>query len=308
MLNLKYQNKDTAIHGLNALCLFLWIVNVAVFAMILNNPLYLLCLFLCTVPLVLAARVYREWLSFMKFAVYLCIVIIVINALVSNQGAHVLFALPLRIPLLGRPVVTLEAVVFGVAMSLRLITIISAFTILTLVIHPDDLMQTMMKLKLPYKSVLVTSLCCRFIPSLVDDVDCITDVQRSRGLEMDKGRLLTKIRRRFSILIPLLSNSLDKAVQVSEAMEARAFGTGEGRTFFKELTLSRVDVAMLALGFATFVFGMLLLYTGYGDYSYYPQLSAIELSAPGLFRLAGLMLLFLSILPLAFIKRRLDFD
>ncbi len=308
MLNLKYQPKETTIHRLNSLCLFLWVLNVVIFAMILNHPLHLLCLFLCTIPLVVVAKVHWEWLSFMKYAVYLCIVIIVINALVSNQGAHVLLEIPLRIPVLGRPVVTLEAIFFGVAMSLRLIAIISAFTILTLVVHPDDLMQAMMKLKLPYKSVLVTSLCSRFIPSLIDDVDCITDVQRSRGLEMDKGRLLLKIKRRFSILIPLLSNSLDKAVQVSEAMEARAFGTGEGRTFFKELTMSRVDVSMLALGFATFIFGMLLFYWGYGDYSYYPQLSAIEINAPGLFRLAGLMILFLSIVPLAFIKRRLDFD
>jgi len=205
-------------------------------------------------------------------------------------------------------VVTLEAIFFGVAMSLRLITIISAFAILTLVIHPDDLMQTMTKLKLPYKSVLVISLCSRFIPSLLDDVDCIRDVQRSRGLEMDKGRLLLKIKRRFSIIIPLLSNSLDKAVQVSEAMESRAFGTGKGRTFYKELTLSRMDIGMLALGFITLVLGLLLLYYGYGDYSYYPQLSAIGLEAAGWTRLAGLMILLLAVVPLAFIKKRVDFD
>jgi energy-coupling factor transport system permease protein len=308
MLNLKYQDKHTTIHHLNSLCLFLWVLNVVIFAMILNNPLYLFCLFLCTIPLVAVAKVLREWLSFMKFTFYLCIAIIIINALVSNQGAHVLFEIPLRIPILGRPVVTLEAIFFGVAMSLRLISIISAFTILNLVIHPDDLMQSMTKLKLPYKSLLVVSLCSRFIPSLIDDVDRITDVQRSRGLEMDKGPLLLKIKRRFSILIPLLSNSLDKAVQVSEAMEARAFGTGEGRTFFKELTLSRLDISMLALGFATFVFGILLFYSGYGDYSYYPQLSAIVINTAGLFLLAGLMTLLLSIVLLAFIKRRVDFD
>jgi len=308
MLNLKYQDNDTAIHKLNALCKLFWVLSIVTFAMIVNHPLYLICLFLCTLPVVLVAKVQREWLSFMKFTIYLCLAIVFINALVSNQGAHVLLEIPLRFPVLGRPVVTLEAIFFGVAMSLRLITIISAFAILTLVIHPDDLMQTMTKLKLPYKSVLVISLCSRFIPSLLDDVDCIMDVQRSRGMEMDKGRLLLKIKRRFLVMIPLLSNSLDKAVQVSEAMESRAFGTGQGRTFYKELTLSGLDIAMLALGFITLFFGLLLFFSGYGAYSYYPQLSSINIEAAGWTRLAGLMSLLLSVVPLAFIKRRVDFD
>ena len=308
MLNLKYQDNDTAIHKLNALCKLLWVLNIVIFAMIVNHPLYLICLFLCTLPVVAVAKVQREWISFMKFTVFLCLAIIVINALVSNQGAHVLFEIPLKFPVLGKPIVTLEAIFFGLAMSLRLIAIISAFAILTLVVHPDDLMQTMTKLKSPYKSVLVISLCSRFIPSLLDDVDCIMDVQRSRGLEMDKGRLLFKIKRRFSIMIPLLSNSLDKAVQVSEAMEARAFGTGQGRTFYKELTLSRMDVAILALGFITLVSGLLLVLSGYGAYDYYPRLSAIGLEAAEWTRLAGLMILLLSVVPLAFVKRRVDFD
>jgi len=47
--------------------------------------------------------------------------------------------------------------------------------VLTLTIHPDDLMLAMIKLKLPYKSVLVTSLATRFVPTLVDDVERITD-------------------------------------------------------------------------------------------------------------------------------------
>jgi energy-coupling factor transport system permease protein len=40
---------------------------------------------------------------------------------------------------MGFPSVTLEALAFGAGMSLRLFTILSAFAILTLTVHPDDL-------------------------------------------------------------------------------------------------------------------------------------------------------------------------
>jgi energy-coupling factor transport system permease protein len=213
----RYRDKGTPVHKLNPFCKLAWIVSILVLALILDNPLFLLLLFLSTLPVVGAARVWREWLPAMKFTLFLCPAIIIINALVSSHGTHVLFEAPFRLPVMGTPVITLEAIVYGAAMSLRLLAIISAFAILTFTVHPDDMMLAMIRMKLPYKSVLVTSLSTRFIPTLIDDIERITDIQRSRGLELDKGKLSQRIRSRSSIVIALLSNSLDRAVQVAEA-------------------------------------------------------------------------------------------
>ena len=308
MISFRYQDKGTVIHKLNPFCKLVWIGSILVFALIFDNPLYILLLFLSTLPLIIAAKVHKEWLSLMKFTVYLCIAIIIINALVSYHGTHVLLEAPFRIPVMGTPIITLEAIFFGVAMSLRLLAIISAFTMLTFTIHPDDLMLSMIKMKLPYKSVLVTSLSTRFTPTLIDDVECISDVQRSRGLELDKGNLVQKIKSRMSIIIPLLSNSLDRTVQVSEAMESRAFGSGEKRTFYKEIRMSRMDAITLILGFFACAFGIFMRLSGYGGYQYYPTLEGINISGLEWSMLSLLMLLLLSVLLLAFVKRSIDLD
>lgn len=308
MISFRYQDKSTVIHKLNPFCKLLWIGSILVLALIFDNPVYLLLLFLSTLPLIIVAKVRKEWLSFMKFTLYLCIAIIIINALLSYHGSHVLLEAPFRLPVMGVPIITLEAIFFGVAMCLRLLAIISAFTILTFAIHPDDLMLSMIKMKLPYKSVLVTSLSTRFIPTLIDDVECISDVQRSRGLELDKGSLKQKIKSRMAIIIPLLSNSLDRAVQVSEAMESLAFGSGENRTFYKEIRMSRMDAITLIFGFLTIAFGIFMCLSGYGDYQYYPTLAGINISGLEWFMLSLLILLLLSIVFLAFMKRRVDLD
>ena len=244
----------------------------------------------------------------MKFALYLCIAVIIINALVSSHGIHVLVEAPFRIPIMGTPVITLEAIVYGVAMSLRLLAIISAFAILTLTVHPDDMMLAMIKMKLPYKSVLVTSLSTRFIPTLIDDVERITDVQRSRGLELDKGKLFQKIRSRASIVIALLSNSLDRAIQVAEAMESRAFGAGRNRTYYKEIGLSLIDVITLVFVLLPCALGIFMSLSGYGQYQYYPTIQRISLSSLEWSLLALLMFGLASILPLAYVKQRVDLD
>lgn len=308
MTSYKYSDKHTAIHELNPWCKLAWIASVFILALLFNNPLYLLLLFLSTLPLVLTARIWQEWASLMKFLLPLCLLIVVINALVSNRGAHVLWQASFAIPLIGVPRITLEAILCGLGNSLRLLAIISAFTLLTFTIHPDDLMLAMAKSKLPYKSALVTSLSTRFIPALIDDARCITDVQRSRGIELEKGGRVQQARNYMAIAIPLLSNSLDRAIQVAEAMESRAFGSGKKRTLYRELKLTRLDAVALACALPPCAFGILMRCLGQGGYDYYPVMPGISFSGLEAAMLATLLLL-LNILPLlALVKRRVDLD
>jgi len=304
----RYRDKGTPVHKLNPFCKLAWIVSILVLALILDNPLFLLLLFLSTLPVVKAARVWGEWRSTMKFTLFLCLAIVIINALVSSHGSHVLFEAPFRMPVMGTPIITLEAILYGVAMSLRLLAIISACAILTFTVHPDDMMLAMIKMKLPYKSVLVTSLSTRFIPTLIDDMERITDVQRSRGLELDKGKLSQRIRSRSSIAIALLSNSLDRAVQVAEAMESRAFGNGRGRTSYKDIKLTLIDVTTVVFALLPGALGIFMSLSGYGQYQYYPAIQGISLSGLEWSLLALMALLLFAILPLAYIKQRVDLD
>ena len=308
MISFRFQNKDTPVHRLNPFCKVVWVTVILVLALIFDHPLYIFLLFLSTLPLVAVAKIWREWASAIKLVLYLGIFIVVINALVVSQGAHVLLEAPFEIPALGPLNITLEAIFFGLMMALRLLAIISAFTILNFTVHPDDMMLAMMKMKLPYKSVLATSLSTRFIPTLIDDIERLTDVQRTRGLEMDKGRLLQRVRKRATILIPLLSNSLDRTVQVAEAMESRAFGQGTGRTFYKEIRFSRFDIIILIFVILPLVCAIALRTSGYGSYQYYPSLEAVSFGGLEGFWLAMLLLLMVAPVPMAFLKRRIDLD
>ena len=214
MISFRYRDKGSAVHQVNPFSKLAWGGSILVLALFFDNPLYLLLLLLSTLPLVMAGKVWREWASLMKLSLYLALLIIVINALVSYEGSHVLYQFSFKLPLLGTPRITFEAIVFGMGNALRLLAIMSAFAVLTLTIHPDDLMLAMIKLRLPYKSVLVTSLATRFVPTLIDDVERITDVQRSRGLELNKGGLRKRIKGAMSIIIPLLAYSAKDSIMV----------------------------------------------------------------------------------------------
>lgn len=308
MISYKYTDKDTAVHRLNPWCKLGWIASVLVLALLFNNPLYLLLLFLSTLPLIIAARAWQEWASLMKFLFLLCLLIIAINALASSRGTHVLWQASFAIPLIGSPKITLEALLCGLGNSLRLLAVVSAFTLLTFTIHPDDLMLAMAKLKLPYKSVLVTSLSTRFIPALMDDAQCITDVQRSRGIELEKGGRVQKAKNYMAIVIPLLSNSLDRAIQVAEAMESRAFGSGKERTCYKEWRLTHFDAITIACALLPCALGIIMRCLGQGSYDYYPVVQGISFSGLEAVMLATSVLSLNMLLILAPMKRRVDLD
>lgn len=308
MISLQFKDKGTGIHKLNPFVKLTWLISIFVLALVFNHPLYLLLLFLATLPPVVAAKAWREWLASMRFVLYLCLAIVVINMLVSYHGSHILYQAPFKLPVMGVPTITLEAIVFGLGMALRLLVLISAFILINLTVHPDDMMLAMMKLKLPYKSVLVTSLSTRFVPTLIDDRERISDVQRSRGLELDKGKLVQRVKNYSTIIIPLLSNSLDRAVQVAEAMESRAFGSGTTRTFYRDIKLNRLDVLTLVATILPLVLGILMKWHGQGSYQYYPTLEGISLGGLESLLLALLVFSVSSIVLWGFTKRRLEID
>ena len=304
MNQLQYREKNTIIHKLNPFCKLGWACSLVLLVLIFDNPVYIAALFLVTILFIFSAGVQREWFSLMKIAFYLCAAIIVVNVLVNNNGTHILFQAPFTLPVIGTPLVSLEAICFAVTMSLRLLTIMSVFAIITFTIHPDDLLLSMIKAKLPYKSLLVTSLSTRFIPTLINDIQCISDVQRSRGLELDKGNLMQKVSNRMAIIVPLLSNSLDRVVQVAEAMESRAFGSTGKRTYFKEIQFSKTDIYALLIIVFTTGFGIFTSISGFGDYQYYPSLAPLDISYREILFVSILTILFLSIIPIAWLNRR----
>ncbi|MEA3254246.1 MAG: energy-coupling factor transporter transmembrane component T [Candidatus Altiarchaeota archaeon] len=305
MMNYTFISKDSLYHKLNPLCKIVWSMAVVIAALVFNNPVYLTLLFLATAVIAVYARVFREWISYMKYGIWFGILIMLINPLFSYHGTHIIYEFPFKIPVMGSLRITLEALAYGGGMALRLLTIISAFATLTYTVNPDDMLNSLTRIRPFYRSVYVTSLAARFMPTLVQDSNMITEIQKTRGLDIDSGNLIKKIRNRIPIVIPLLSNSLDRAIQVSEAMESRAFGCSKKRTFYKDSILSKVEFIIITLTISSVLMVAYIKSMGFGDYSYYPTLNPILLTYNEMLLMGGSLGLILSIIPLTKINSRL---
>jgi energy-coupling factor transport system permease protein len=125
---------------------------------------------------------------------------------------------------------------------------------------------------------------------------------------MDQGAFFQRIGKRSTILIPLLANSLDRTIQVAEAMESRGFGQGSGRTFYRSIRFSPFDIFSLVVIAIPFIAAAVLCASGYGSYQYYPSLEPITINNSEILMTILLLLLLVVIVPLSVLKRRIDLD
>lgn len=263
-----YQDRDTPVHRLHPAAKMASVLAVVVAALVLTHPDYLLALLAGTIVVAAAARVLREWWSFMRLFGFIALMVVVINMLVSSRGETTFWQGP-YVWGFGQLSISLEGIVYGAVMALRLYVVVAAFTIVSLTVHPDEFTQLLARFA--YRSGLAVSLSTRFYPAVVRDAAAIMDAQRSRGLDLDSGGRVARIRQRMPVVMPLFHSSLERAVGTAEAMEARGFGSTR-RTRWHRRAWDAVDGLALVSALAIGGLSVALALWGDGHAVYYPTM------------------------------------
>jgi energy-coupling factor transport system permease protein len=73
------------------------------------------------------------------------------------------------------------------------------------------------------------------------------DAQKARGLELEKGNFLKRIRNYIPILIPLIVSAIRRSLELAEAMESRAWGATKNRTNLYVLKMHKGDLILITL-------------------------------------------------------------
>ncbi|MEM3703075.1 MAG: energy-coupling factor transporter transmembrane component T, partial [Candidatus Bathyarchaeia archaeon] len=74
-----------------------------------------------------------------------------------------------------------------------------------------------------------------------------------RGLELERGNFLKRIKNYIPILIPLIVSAIRRSLELAEAMESRAWGATKKRTNLYVLKMRRGDFIFIAITFGILV-------------------------------------------------------
>lgn len=152
----------------------------------------------------------------------------------------------------------------ALALALRLILLVMVMHLLAATTTPMQLadawawfLSPLGKLGFPVAElVMIMAISLRFIPLFLQETTHIHKAQLSRGIDFREGNLQHRLQKTLVILVPLLRNSLQRSEELAEAMEARAFQTGQRRGRLYERKAGCGDVIFLLV-----TGGLLALFT-----------------------------------------------
>jgi len=230
---LRFRRVNSPIHNLDPRIKFVYACIIFVIAILFWELLPLIVLFLMQIPFVIVARVKREWARSMKGAAFLASIIFFVNFIYSflSSGYRV----------------TLPALEYASAMTLRFVVLVESFSIFFLTTSPDHLGLALEQSHVPYEFCFAFTTAVRFVPVLAEEAQTIMDAQKARGLELEKGNFLKRVRNYIPILIPLIVSAIRRSLELAEAMESRAWGAAKKRTNLYVLKLRKGDYLFMLL-------------------------------------------------------------
>jgi len=233
---LKFRKVYSPIHNLDPRVKFIYVCAVFVAAILFGEILPLIVLFLMSIPFVLLAGVQKEWLRSLRGAAFLATFIFLVNVASSFFTSGY--------------VLTAANVENAAAMTLRFVVLVESFSVFFLTTSPDHLGLALEQTRVPYEFAFAFTTAVRFVPVLAEEAQTIMDAQKARGLELEKGSFLKRIRNYVPVLIPLIVSAIRRSLELAEAMESRAWGATKKRTNLYALKLHRGDFALLAINVA----------------------------------------------------------
>lgn len=230
---LKFRKVYSPIHNLDPRIKFIYVCTIFAIAVIFWEILPLMVLFLLQIPFITLAGVKREWVRSMRGAAFLATVIFLTNFLVAFAGAGW--------------IVTPKNLENAIAMTLRFVVLVESFSVFFLTTSPDHLGLALEQTRIPYEFVFAFTTAVRFVPVLAEEAQTIMDAQKARGLELEKGNFLKRIRNYIPILIPLIVGAIRRSLELAEAMESRAWGATKKRTNLYVLKVHKGDLALTCI-------------------------------------------------------------
>lgn len=159
---------------------------------------------------------------------------------------------------------TKEGISYAVVIGIRLVLLVLASSLLTLTTTPMALcdglekgLGFLKKLGVPVHEIaMMISIALRFIPILMEETNKIKKAQMARGASFHEGGLWKKLMSMLPLLIPLFISAIRRAGELANAMEARCYRGGEGRSKMYPLEYKRMDyIAYILLG----IYGAVIL-------------------------------------------------
>ncbi|MGQ9682686.1 MAG: energy-coupling factor transporter transmembrane component T family protein [Anaerolineae bacterium] len=149
-----------------------------------------------------------------------------------------------------------EAFLFGLGSALRINTMIIAGMVFLSTTRNEEIVLGMVMLGVPYRFGFALSTALRLVPTIAATVATISQAQRSRGLDLDSGNAIQRLKKNIPLVVPAFLSTIRSTNVFGMALDSKGFGARPQRTNYLQVRFGAADVALLAVLLALLVPGI----------------------------------------------------
>lgn len=254
----QYVKRDSIIHYLDPRSKILSMIIIMLSFITLESTMsYMIAILFVLFILILTNVPFKVYVLAIKPLFFILIVTFLYHMLLT-KGSHVILDVYFL-------TISVEGIVEGIRITLRIMLFILLASVLTFTTKPLTLahglvalMKPLAKLNFPVeKFALMIIIAIRFIPTILQELQQILTALKAKGNHIETLSLRKKLLTYNRILIPLLMSLVIRAEQLSMAIEARGFGDGKNRVRYHSLSYQLLDYQVLIVAL---LFSFFLLY------------------------------------------------
>jgi energy-coupling factor transport system permease protein len=250
MLFGRYLHQNSFIHRLDPRLKILEILSISVILFFIPSFLGVIVIGLWLAVWAGISRI--SFLFFFRLLSKLWFLFVVIAFIQLFQGSGKVW---IELPLSLR--ITQGGVFNAVLLSLRLILLVFASLLLSATTSPlrfVDGIEGILRFfrvskEQSHEIGMVMGISIRFFPSIQLEWNTLIKAQKSRGIPLDFGPWIRRIPNLFSVLLPMLGNTLRNAETLEKAMISRSYSGSVGRSKMEPLNCTSSDYVMLIFHF-----------------------------------------------------------
>ncbi|HZW03887.1 MAG TPA: energy-coupling factor transporter transmembrane component T [Anaerolineaceae bacterium] len=236
---LQYINQDSAVHRMDSLCKFIWLLVVAIGMLTFRS--------LVSGGTILAGVL---GLAFVFARIPLKTIV---------RSAPILFGVGLMLGVFhsiiqpGNPILTLgpisikdNGVIIGISYFFRISTVVLASYMLIWTTNVRELMTGLNHIGIPYQFGFGVFTALRFLPLIQREIEAVSAAHSIRG-RVKQTQLADRFQLWQRYVFTIMVNGLRKAEFAATAAQLRGFGISSQRTSYKPFQWSKTGLVMLGI-------------------------------------------------------------
>ena len=272
---LSYKNRNTFLQGLHPLTVTLIIITYLILFLKFKNPLYFVCVLASLLTIAYLDGCLKEVMGYAKIMMPFAVGIMILNPLLVHNGDTILYQGYLNIPVLGKIIITKEAILYGVFNGLRMVSITALFGFGNLIVHPDRTFGYFAKyIK---RSSLLMSMTIRLFPTMMKSYENILEIEKLRCNSILKDGMKNKIKGSGNIANILFLSSLEDSEDMAESMYSRGYGVLNKRSYYFREKYTIWDFVIIVISVGVLIYMYYFTFSGFNEFNFYNKVDNVLL-------------------------------